>query len=80
MSSMFATREPSIDALRAAPVYFRWNSNTRRTLVDALTANAILTVYEALSEEHKAKCARMVTTPHGLRKIVDLAFKHVTIA
>ena len=42
MTAIFPLREPSIDALRAAPVYFRWGSNKRRTLVDSFTAGAIL--------------------------------------
>ena len=77
MSSMFATREPSIDALRAAPVYFRWGSNKRRTLVDSFTASAILAVYAVLNYDNKAKFDRMVTTPHGLQKIAALSFQHV---
>lgn len=77
MTAIFPLREPSIDALRAAPVYFRWGSNKRRTLVDSFTAGAILAVYDALNDDNKAKIARMVATPHGLMKVAGFAFKHV---
>lgn len=80
MARQFDIREPSIEALRVAPVYFRWNSNKRRTLIDALTANAILAVYDALNDDNKAKVARMIATPHGLVKIADFAFSKVKLA
>lgn len=79
MALMFPLREPSIDALRNGPVYFRYGSNKRRVLVDGLTASAIVTIYEALNEENKAKAGRLITTPHGLNKLAGLAFKHCTI-
>lgn len=79
MTRQFDIREPSLEALRDAPVYFRWGGNKRRTLVDRLTADAILAVYEAINEENKAKIARMVATPGGLVKVATFAFKHVKI-
>lgn len=45
--------------------------------VDAVSANAMLTVYNALKPEHQAKFARMLETPWGLRKLVDFTWKHV---
>lgn len=78
---MFDIREPSIDALRAAPVYFRYGANRRRILVDATTAQAMLACYDALSSaEHKAKFARMVAgSPGQLNKIVAFCFKHIRL-
>lgn len=76
---MFDIREPSIEALRAAPVRFRYGSNRRAVLVDALTANAVLACYDALcSDENKAKFERMVAgTPQQFKRIVDFCWKHV---
>lgn len=79
MTRLFDIREPSIEALNAAPVYFRWGNNKRRTLVDRLTADAILAVYGALSDQNKAKLARMVATPGGLAKVASFAFQRVTL-
>jgi hypothetical protein len=78
----FDIREPSIDALRVAPVYFRYGSNKRRTFVDALTASAVLTCYDKgdLSDANKEKFARMVAgTPAQFRRIVNFCWKHVKI-
>jgi hypothetical protein len=76
----FDIREPSIEAMRAAPVYFRYGSNKRRTLVDATTAGAVLAVYDALSLENKAKFERMVRgSPAQLNKVVGFCFRHVKI-
>jgi hypothetical protein len=79
MARQFDIREPSIEALRAAPIYFRWGGNKRRTLIDALTASAILAVYEAVNDDNKAKLSRMVTTPAGLSRVVSFAFQRVSI-
>lgn len=81
MASMFDIREPSIEALRSAPVYFRYGSNKRRVLIDALTANAILAVYDALdAPENKAKLERMVAgTAAQFQRVAGFAFKHVKI-
>ena len=76
----FDIREPSIDALRAAPIYFRWASSKRRTLVDALTARAVLAVYDALNDDNKAKLERMIATPAGLQRIAGFVFSKVKIA
>lgn len=79
MPRQFDIREPSIEALRSAPVYFRWSSNKRRTLVDALTADAILAVYDAVNPDNRAKLARMIATPHGLSKVAAFAFQRVKL-
>jgi hypothetical protein len=80
MTRMFDIREPSVEALKSAPVYFRYGSNKRRILVDLLTANAVLTCYNALSEENKAKFERMVSgSPGQLNRIVNFCWKHVKL-
>lgn len=80
MARIFDVREPSIAALRDAPVYFRYGSNKRRILVDLMTAQAVLACYAALSDEHKAKFERMVAGgPNQLTKIVNFCWKHVRI-
>lgn len=80
MTRMFDIREPSIDALRVAPIYFRYGSNRNRVLIDAMTAGAMTACYDALRPEHKVKFARMIAaSPGQLRKIVDFCWKHVTI-
>lgn len=80
MARQFDIREPSIEALEAAPVYFRYGSNRRRILIDGLTANAVLTCYRALSPDAQAKFARMVAgSPGQLNKVVNFCWKHVTL-
>lgn len=80
MTRQFDIREPSIEAMRAAPVYFRYGANKRRILVDALTAQAVLACYDAISDEHKAKFARMVAgSPGQLNRVVNFCWKHVKI-
>lgn len=80
MTRMFDIREPSIEALRSAPVYFRYGNNKRRILIDALTANAVLACYDAISAEHKAKFERMVAGgPNQLNRIVEFCWKHVKV-
>lgn len=77
---MFDTREPSIEALRVAPVKFRYNSNKRRVLVDALTASAILACHDAMNVDNQAKIARMIAhSPERLHRVASFAFKHVKI-
>lgn len=72
--------EPSIEAMRSAPVYFRYGNNKRKILVDALTANAVLAVYGAINAENKAKFDRMVSgSPAKLHKVVDFCWRHVTL-
>jgi hypothetical protein len=81
MSKMFDLREPSIEALRDAPVYFRYGSNKRRVLVDHFTASAVLAVYDALNGENQAKLRRMVAGTFGqFNRVVDFAFKSVKAA
>lgn len=77
----FDIREPSIAALKEAPVYFRYGSNKRRILIDGLTARAILTCYEALSSpDLKAKFERMVAgTPNQFGKIVTFCWRQVQL-
>lgn len=80
MTRQFDIREPSIEALKSAPIYFRYGSNKRRILIDALTADAILACYEALSAANKAKFERMVSgTPAQLHRVTDFCWKHVSI-
>ena len=81
MTRIFDIREPSIEALKSAPVYFRYGSNKRRILVDAMTANAVLACYNGLkTPEGKAKFERMVAgSPNQLTRLVDFCWKHVSI-
>ena len=73
-------REPSIEAMRDAPVRFRYGSSKRTILVDTLTASAVLACYDALNEANQAKFSRMVAaSPIQLRKVVDFSWKHVRI-
>jgi hypothetical protein len=75
---MFDTREPSIEALRAAPVKFRYGSQKRRVLVDSFTAGAILAVYDAANADNQAKLARMVAgTLDQFQRVASFAFKCV---
>jgi hypothetical protein len=80
MARQFDIREPSVEALRVAPVYFRWSSNKRRTLIDGLTADALLAVYDALNDDNKARFSRVITTPKGLNRTVAFAWSKVRIA
>jgi len=70
---MFAIREPSLEAMRAAPVKFRFGSNKRLVLVDQFTASAVLSLHAAVNADNQAKIERMVKTPHGLTKIAGFA-------
>ena len=80
MPRIFDVREPSVEALREAPVYFRYGSNKRRILVDKLTADAVLACYNAISEPNRAKFERMVAgSPAQLNRIVSFCWKHVRI-
>jgi hypothetical protein len=76
---MFKTREPSIEALRAAPVNFRYGSRKNRVLVDSFTASAILAVHDAANAENQAKISRMVAgTFDQFQRVATLAFKLTT--
>lgn len=81
MARMFDIREPSLAALRDAPVYFRYGSNRNRVLVDRLTANAVLAVYAALQgEEAKAKFERMVSGSYKqFSRVVSFCWQHIKI-
>lgn len=80
MTRQFDIREPGIEALREAPVYFRYGANKRRILVDKLTADAVLAVHAALRPDLQAKVERMVAgTPDQLVRIAAFAFKNVTL-
>ena len=70
---MFDIREPSIEAMKSAPVKFRFGSNKRVMLVDAFTASAILAVHNAASADHQAKLDRMIKTPAGLLKVANFS-------
>jgi len=76
----FPVREPSLAALTDAPVSFRYGSNKRRILVDALTARAILAVVAAISDENREKLERMIKSPSGLAKVADFAMSKCSIA
>jgi hypothetical protein len=75
----FPVREPSLDALAEAPIYFRYGSNKRRVLVDALTARAILAVAKAISDESRAKLERMIATPAGMAKVASFAISKCSL-
>lgn len=76
---MFDVREPSIEALRAAPIKFRYTEpKTHRVLIDSFTASAILAVHDAANSNNKAKLARMIKTPRGLNKVAAFAFAHTS--
>jgi hypothetical protein len=81
MTRMFDIREPSLAALRDAPIYFRYGSNKRRVLIDRLTADAVLACYDALGTiEAKAKFERMIAGgPNQLTRLVNFCWKHVKI-
>lgn len=74
---MFETREPSIEALRAAPVKFRYTQpKVHRVLVDSFTAGAILAIYDAANPDNQAKLARMVAGSLGqFQRVASVAFK-----
>lgn len=81
MPRIFDIREPSVAALRDAPVYFRYGRNRNRVLVDRLTASAVIAVYDALeSAEAKAKLERMVAgTRAQFARVVEFSWKHVRV-
>lgn len=80
MACQFDIREPSIEALESAPVYFRYGSNKNRVLVDAITAGAVLAVYRAVNEENKTKLARMVAGSFTkFERVVAFSMKHVNL-
>lgn len=81
MTRMFDIREPSLTALRDAPVYFRYRNNRNRVLVDAMTARAVLACYDALkNEDLKAKFRRMVAGDYRqFSELVAFCWKHVKI-
>jgi hypothetical protein len=80
MTRMFDIREPSIEALRAAPVYFRYGSNKKRVLVDGSTARAILICYDAIGTvELKEKFERLVCKDQRtLLQIINFCWKQVS--
>ena len=47
-----------------------------KVIVDAFTANAVVQVYNALSEEQKQTFNDVVKTSGGVSKVANLAFKH----
>ena len=48
-----------------------------RARVDAFTANAMITVYDALNSDMKAKFVRMLSTKAGFSKLLDFTWKHI---
>jgi hypothetical protein len=82
MTRMFDIREPSIEALKSAPVYFRYRTpKVRRILIDSLTASALLACYNGMKDEAmRAKFERMVAgTPGQFHRLVNFCWKHVTL-
>ena len=80
-NSMFSERKPSIDALKEAPVKFRYTveGKTRRVLVDALTAKAILAVHGKADPKIKEKIETAIeASPYKLTKLAEICFKHVS--
>lgn len=77
---MFDVREPSIEALRSAPVRFRYaHPKVRYVLVDSFTASAILAVHGAANMENKAKLARMVAGSLAqFQRVAAFAFAHTS--
>lgn len=73
----FDIREPSVEALKDAPVYFRYSSNKNKVLIDGLTAQALLTVYENLNSANQARFPALLSTPARLTKLVDFCWKNV---
>jgi hypothetical protein len=76
----FPMREPSVAALREAPVYFRYRDpKTRRVLVDSFTASAILAVYDAVNADNRAKLERMIGgTLAQFHRVASFAFQHTS--
>jgi hypothetical protein len=74
---MFETREPSIEALRSAPIKFRYmRPKVHKVLVDSFTASAILAVHDAANAENQAKLQRMIAgTFDQFQRIAAFAFK-----
>ena len=67
---------PSVEALRTAPVYFRYGR--RSVLIDAFTAYAMLAVYDGLTQpESQAKFVQMLTTNPAMMKLADFCFSQV---
>lgn len=46
-------------------------------LIDAMTANVIVTVAAALSPESRARIDELIERPGGLVRFVDFCWKHV---
>lgn len=67
---MFDVREPSIEALRSAPVRFRYaDPKVRRVLVDS---------FDAANADNQAKLARMVAGNLAqFQRVAAFAFAHV---
>lgn len=72
---MFDIREPSIEAMRSAPVKFRYGSNRRLVLIDVFTASAVLAVHDAANSDNQAKIGRMIQSPAGLMKVSSFALE-----
>jgi len=79
MTRIFDIREPSLEALHEAPVYFRYGNNKNRVLIDALTARAVLACHSALKNpDNQAKFERMVAgSPAQLKRLVEFCWEHV---
>lgn len=76
MAHMFPERTPGVDALREAPIYFRYGNRKKRVLIDSFTASAILAVYTAANPDNQAKIARMVNgTFDQFSRVANIAFK-----
>lgn len=76
---MFDVRDPTIDALRAAPVKLRYRpaGKVQKVLVDAFTASAILAVHKAANPQNQAKMERMLADPAKVHRLIGFCFSQV---
>ncbi len=81
---MLEKRPPSIETVRAVltegAVKIRFAEDSKPWLLDQTTANAMITVHDALSDENKAKIVNMIKTKRGFMRFVDFCWKHVKVA
>jgi hypothetical protein len=47
------------------------------SIVDATTANMLVTVRNALSKKNQPNFDKMLETPQGFRKLVDFGWSHI---
>lgn len=77
----YPVRMASIDACRLVategPIRIRFPDSNKTTLLDVLTASAIVAVHGALNADNQAKIERMLRERHKFLRVVDFAWKHV---